>query len=189
MSEQTSKHIPTTATVNGVPYVIGGWAGYELSRRHALDEHPYAGRSYVTNRELIDDLLSSTKKYTLKPVITAGRKLARKLESIENTDLSKDAKEVQQLIDITSEDVDEFCHFLREEDWTHYMKYVNKFINNLNQIKGGKSDVPKVNNLDIKYIDIKDYETIEKESLDYISQLEQLLKWMAEKMDSLADDI
>ena len=54
-NDQASRKEQLEAKVGGVTYVLGGWAEYELSRRRALELDPYDGRSYVSNKELVED--------------------------------------------------------------------------------------------------------------------------------------
>jgi hypothetical protein len=191
----SSHERPLTATVDNTEYVIGGWSKYETSRRRVLEENPYAGRTYVTNLEVAEDLLASTKKWTMKPMLLAANSLAAKLEALEQRQPTDD--EALTLPDLTADDVRDFASFLREEDWGHHLEYVNRFAKRLvaigsllgsEAIGGGSDDgMPKVEPLKVKYYPANNSDSqLEEESLGYIAQLEHVLKWLAEKMDSLA---
>lgn len=182
-----SEDQPLTATVENVQYVVGGWADYELTRRDTIKDYVYGDRTYITNKEFIEDILNSTKRYTLVPVIKAGRNLSRKLRQLESS------KEVdRKLPNLTSDDVDEFCNFLKEDDWINYMKHIVKFSRNLDSIDDKYIEsFPDVSKLTVKYFDIKggNIEEIKNATRNNINEFEKVLKFLAEKMDFISNNI
>ena len=173
----------TTAKVDDIEYVIGGWAEYELNKRVILNDSRYVDRKYVTTQEIVDDLLASTKKYILKPVTKAANNLYAILKEIEESNTISRGSSIPAM---TAEEIISFSNFLKEEDWANYLKYIEQFSHNIKTISGDYYTEPP-NNINSKeltqYININELQTAQQKAVEHIHKLENVLKWLAEQMD------